>query len=85
MDSLDVRLERLERRCRLWQGLTFAALALSGLGLGAAALRDSAVPSGELVASRLVLTDAKGRTRATLGTDASGGTGLVLSDGEGRA
>ncbi|HZI14132.1 MAG TPA: hypothetical protein VE153_27440, partial [Myxococcus sp.] len=65
MDSLDARMERLERRCRRWQGLTFAALALAGLGLGAAALRDAPVSSGELVATRLVLTDAKGRPRAT--------------------
>ncbi|QDF00113.1 hypothetical protein BHS05_32165 [Myxococcus xanthus] len=83
-DSLEARMARLERSCRRWQGLTFTALVLAGLGLGAAALRGEDLSSGTLVASRLVLTDARGQTRATLDTDAQGNAGLVLRDGEGR-
>src|SRR5690348_14813179 len=67
MESLESRLELLERRCRRLQAVTLAALALGALGVGVALLRPvGASTSGELVASRLTLMDGQGRTRATL-------------------
>ena len=41
MENLDSRLERLERGYRRMQGVAIAALALAGLGLGAAVLKEA--------------------------------------------
>ncbi|HYO65329.1 MAG TPA: hypothetical protein VEU33_04545, partial [Archangium sp.] len=85
MESLESRLELLERRCRRLQSVTLAALALGALGVGVALLRPGgASAGGELVASRLTLMDSQGRTRATLSAQEDGEGGLVLHDTQGR-
>lgn len=83
MENLDSRLERLERSYRRMQAVALTALALAGLGLAAAVLKEEG-HTGELVVSRLTLKDAHGRVRATLSANADGDAGLVLTDSEGR-
>jgi hypothetical protein len=82
MESLDSRLALLERRYRRSRLVSLASLALGLLGLGVAALRPMKRPEeGELVASRLTLRDAQGRTRLSL--SAQDGS-LVVNDVRGQ-
>ncbi|MFY0581184.1 hypothetical protein ACN28S_49285 [Cystobacter fuscus] len=73
MESLESRVEQLERRYHRSRLVSFAALGFGALGLGVAARRPvEPAGGGELVASRLTLRDARGLTRMTLSAQEGG-------------
>jgi hypothetical protein len=77
--NLETRIERLERAGRRWR---LAAIAC-GTGLALAVLMGQARPEpGEVKATKFVLVDEAGTSRATLAIE-SGGPSLVLTDTRG--
>ena len=76
IESLTARVEKVERRCRIWAG--FCVLALAAGPLLAAAGSDRRVDAGGFV-----LRDQRGQRRAALVTTADGATALSLRDAKG--
>jgi hypothetical protein len=78
LNTLVKRLERIERRQRVtvaaWV-LSVVTLAVLGVGVQRAASQDSVIR-----AQRFVLVDDSGKTRAILGLDNTGSSGLWLKD-----
>ena len=80
-DSLERRLERLERGCRRWKALTTLAMGILSLVLliGAGKSGDTSVPN-ELQAHAFVLVDRHGTPLARLGLLPHGAWGLGFYD-----
>jgi hypothetical protein len=76
IESLTARVEKLERRSRIWAGLCV-------LSLAAAPLLAAAGPERRVEAGGFVLRDLRGERRAALVTTADGATALSLRDAKG--
>ena len=76
IESLTARVEKLERRSRIWAGLCF-------LSLAAAPLLAAAGSERRVEAGGFVLRDLRGQRRAALVTTADGATALSLRDAKG--
>ena len=81
-ESLEARLNRLERRCR-WQSRLMIALPVVGLMLGASASQMADWKGKSVTTEKLTLVDAQGKDVASLAAGANGAE-LMLRDAKGR-
>ena len=82
IDPIALRLDRLERDCRIWKRMGIGSLVAIAILAGIAA-RPDAIPES-VEAKRFLVRDNQGRLRAALEVDLRGYPGLWLFDDQGK-